>query len=131
MTQQLYEDTAQSIEHLAHEWVSAERRGDVVALAGLLTDDFVGVRPRGFLLTKEQWLQRHQSHALHYTSLALEDRQTRMYGEVAILIGRQRQPATYQGQDMPGEFRATLIWVRPQARWRLAGLQLSPLASQP
>jgi uncharacterized protein (TIGR02246 family) len=128
MTQQTHEDTTQELRHLAEQWATAELRGDTAFLADVLADDFVGIGPRGFMLSKEEWIQRHQSGALQYTSLALEEVQVREYGDAAILTGRELQTASYQGQDIPGEFRTTLIWVRQQGRWRLAGLQLSPLA---
>jgi uncharacterized protein (TIGR02246 family) len=128
---QVHEDTAQQLRRVAQDWVTAELRGDTAALGGILADDFVGIGPLGFMLTKEEWIQRHQSGVLRYTSLTLEDVQVRVYGDAAILTGRETQTATYGGQDIPGEFRATLIWVRQQGRWRLAGQQLSALGQPP
>jgi hypothetical protein len=53
----------QTIDSFLDEWTSAERAGDTSALAALLTDDFTGVGPLGFVLPKAAWLARHQQGA--------------------------------------------------------------------
>lgn len=126
------QDTEQQVTNLAAEWAAAEQRGDTAALANILADDFVGIGPRGFMLTRQEWLQRHQTGALVYDSLSLDDIQVRVYGGgTAIMVAREAQSARYQGQPMPGEFRTTLVWVRQDGSWRLAGTQLSPIMPPP
>jgi hypothetical protein len=61
------------IEKPGREWASAERRADVPALTSLIADDFVEVGPLGFLLTKQEWLARHQSGDLAYETVDLDD----------------------------------------------------------
>ena len=39
------------------DWSDAERNGDGAALDTLLTDDFLGVGPLGFVLPKEIWVR--------------------------------------------------------------------------
>ena len=54
------------------EWAAAEQRGDADYLETALTDDFVGVGPAGFMLTKEQWLRRFAG-SLSCDSFAIEE----------------------------------------------------------
>ena len=124
-------DTEQQVRNLAAEWTAAELRGDSAFLDRTLADDFVGVGPRGFMLSKQEWIGRLQSGGLHYNALTLDEMQVHIYGDAAILIGRETQAATYQGQDIPGQFRMTQVWVRQDGNWRLAGLQLSPIMPPP
>jgi len=45
-----------------------------------LTDDFIAVGPRGFMLTKEQWLQRFASGSLKYEYLEWDESSVLTYG---------------------------------------------------
>lgn len=40
-------------------WTAAERDGDTATTDGLLTGDFVGIEPLGFVLDTQAWLLRH------------------------------------------------------------------------
>lgn len=122
----------EQILELVRQWADAEQRSDVDFLAQNLTDDFVGVGPRGFLLTKEQWLARYQSGDLRNESFALDELAVRAYGDAAVAIGRQTQRTQFQGRDVGGRFRATLMLVRQGGRWLIAGWQASgPIPDTP
>ena len=124
------EHTEQEVMRLADTWAAAELRGDTAFLANLLVDDFIGIGPLGFLLTRQEWLARHQSGDLKYQSFSLDEVKVRVYNDAAILIGRQAQNAAYRGNSIPGQFRITLVFVQ-QGQWRLANLQLSSIGQPP
>jgi ketosteroid isomerase-like protein len=123
-------DRNRQVEEFAREWAAAEERGDAAFLEGALTDDFIGVGAGGFMLTKQQWLRRFAG-GLSYDSFALEEVQVRLFGNAAVVTGRQKQAGTFQGNDVGGEFRATLIFVVREGRWLLAGWHASPIAGAP
>jgi ketosteroid isomerase-like protein len=129
--QDISSGAASGIKALSEQWAAAELRGDTAYLGSTLADDFVGVGPLGFMLTKADWLQRITSGALKYDRFDWDDVTVRTFGDVAIVIGRQTQIAQYQGQPVEGQFRTTLVFVRQQGRWLLAGLHLSPIAAPP
>lgn len=123
------------LESLIEEWSAAELRGDTAFLQRALADDFIGVGPRGFALTKEQWLSRHETGKLKYDSFELDELQTRLYGDAAVTVCRQAAGGVYEDEngrfELRDRFRATLVLVRQQGRWHLAGLQLSPILGRP
>ncbi|MCL4368995.1 MAG: nuclear transport factor 2 family protein [Actinobacteria bacterium] len=116
---------------LGQDWAAAELRGDTAFLEQTLADDFVGIGPLGFMLTKDEWLQRHRSGDLTYETHDLDEVEVRVYGDAAVTTGRVTQRAAYRGRPMPGQFRTTLVWVRQEGVWRLAGLQFSAIAQVP
>ena len=128
-------DTLRQLEELAREWAAAELRGDTAFLGSVLTDDFVGVGPRGFTLTREQWLARHEAGNLKYESFGLDEVEVRSYGDAAVTVCRETAEGVYEDENgryaIHDQFRATLIFVKQRERWLLAGLQLSPILGRP
>jgi ketosteroid isomerase-like protein len=116
------------LQRFVGEWADAEQREDVARES--LTDDFVGIGPLGFMLTKDQWLGRYEG-GLSYDSFALDEVAVRFYGGAAVATCRQSQAGEFRGNDASGEFRATLIFAEQERRWLLAGLHLSPIAGAP
>ena len=123
------------LKRLVEDWANAELAADTPFLRATLADDFVGVGPRGFMLTKEQWLDRHESGNLCYESFGLDEVGARRYEDAAVVVCRQDADGAYEDDngryDIQEQFRATLVFVRQQGRWRLASLQLSPILGRP
>jgi ketosteroid isomerase-like protein len=121
----------ESLHDLDRRWTEAEVGGDTATLEGLATEDFTLVGPAGFVLTKQQWLDRYRGGGLRTRTLCFEETATRVYGDTAVTVGRQIQEAEYHDRPVNGEFRITRVAVRDGSRWRLAGLHLSPIAGGP
>jgi len=125
------EHAEQEVRRLSDAWSTAELRGDAAFLERTLADDFIGIGPLGFMLTKQEWLARHQSGGMKYNVHTLDELGVRTYAEAAIVIGRLTQGATYRGNPMNAQMRTTLVFVLQQGQWRLAGLQLSNIGQPP
>jgi ketosteroid isomerase-like protein len=128
-------DLLQELKKVVEEWAAAELRGDTTFLERTLADDFIGVGPRGFTLTKEQWLDRHETGSLRYESIGLDEVVVRPYGDAVVTVCRQSAEGVYEDEngryDIHEQFRATLVFVKRQGRWLLASLQLSPILGRP
>jgi ketosteroid isomerase-like protein len=111
---------------LVRAWAEAEQRNDAGALDGLLADDFVGVGPLGFVLDRQQWLDRF-GNGLENRSFAVQDPQVREYGTAAVVVGVLAQETSWQGTDNSGRFRLTLVAVRLAGRWLLANAHIGML----
>jgi ketosteroid isomerase-like protein len=125
------EQLEQAVMQLADAWAAAELQGDVAFLQRTLADDFVGVGPLGFLLSKQEWLARHQSGEMKYSAHTFDEANTRIYSGAAIVIGRLTQEATYQGNQINAQLRTTLVFIHRDGQWRLAGLQFSSIGQPP
>ena len=125
------EHTEQEVRRLTDAWTTAELHGDVTFLERTLSDDFIGIGPLGFMLTKQEWLARHQSGDMKYDVHTLDEVRVRAYTGAAIVIGRLTQQATYRGNPINAQLRTTLVFVQQQEQWRLANLQLSTIGQPP
>ena len=124
-------DQTEEIKKRVEDWAATELRGDAASLESALADDFIGIGPRGFMLTKDQWLERHESGKLRYRCFRWDEVQVRLYGDAAAVTGRQSAEGEYEDFDLKDQFRGTLVFVEQQGRWLLAGLHLSPIAGPP
>src|SRR3989442_173498 len=101
------EQAEQEVVRLADAWATAELRGDAAFLERTLADDFIGIGPLGFMLTRQEWFARHQSGDLKYDAFNLDEVKVRMYNDAAIVTGRQVQDGAYQGNSIKAQFRTT------------------------
>lgn len=125
-----------AIKELMDKLAEAELKGDASFLDQNLTDEFVGIGPRGFVLTKSGWVGRHRSKELRYASLRTDEVVVRLPGdETAVVTGRETSSPVYQGNSMPeSEFRIMEVFVRQKSKsneWRLAAKQMSPILPPP
>ncbi len=111
---------------LIKDWASAEESSNSNQLQNLLTDDFSGIGPRGFVLDKSQWVHRF-SGGFKYNMLDIQDVDLKIHKNVAVVVALQKQKATYQGHPSDGEFRMSQTWLRENGDWHMANLQLSTI----
>lgn len=106
-------------------WAKAELQGDKEGLADLLTSDFVGIGPRGFVLDKQAWLARHDPGALIHDSFTWRDVEVRVYGDAAVAVGIEETSGKYGRHRVRGRSRGTHVLVRVDGAWLMAGIHLS------
>lgn len=111
---------------LVNRWAAAEQQNDAGLLDQLLAEDFTGVGPVGFVISRKQWLERFDK-GLDNRAFAVEDPQVRTYGSAAVVVGVQAQETSVKGNDSSGRFRVSLVAVRPADRWLLANVHIGPL----
>jgi ketosteroid isomerase-like protein len=122
--------THHPLQGIGRRWAGAEMTADVRTLDELTTDNFVLVGPFGFILDKQQWLDRYRSGALVTTTLDWHDVTIHDYGTAAVSVGVQTQVAAHRGQPNHGSFRVTHMALDVGGgQWRLAAIHLSPMPS--
>lgn len=83
---------------LVQRWAAAELAGDVGAYGQLLTADFTGVGPAGFVLTGEQWASRHLGD-LHNEKFEVLDPHATIYGDPPDTVVIEAAPPPSHARD--------------------------------
>jgi|GEM_PF-1325804 len=118
-------ESESAINYQVQAWARAELDGDTAVLSSLLHPDFIGVGPFGFLLGRDQWIQRFAAGLTYTAFVFTADTTARVISGATVVIGTQRQRGDLNGRPVDGAFRATLIFAAAPAP-RLAGIHLSP-----
>ena len=66
---QLQGNEPEQLKQLVGKWVAALLDGDVDLLTQMTADVFITIGPRGFVLSKEQWLEGIRLGTLEYQAL--------------------------------------------------------------
>ena len=123
-------DTAE-LEDLGRRWAQAEVAQDLATLAELAHPDFLLVGPLGFVLDREQWLDRYASGdfvttALDWRDLTCGSSATRRWSS-GSMINRPRTA----GSPTTANSEQPTCWSATPPRWQLVGMHLSPIAAPP
>jgi hypothetical protein len=117
----------ETIRKLQDEFDHAELHADIETLQRLLTDDFLSIGPKGFMLDKQEWINRHVH--FRYDTLDTSDMDIRLYDNTAIVRNILTNTATYNDEHVEFTLRVSQVWVEQGNEWRLAAIQFSPLAN--
>jgi hypothetical protein len=100
--------------------LEAIRRQDLVALSGLLSDDFL-ITTAGWIAEpadKPTWLAGLTEHRLDEFDLRLLA--VRSYGSVTATVVESTQSGRRGGDSWTFTFRYTDVWLHPSSGWLLA-----------
>ena len=112
---------------LANAFSDAEVKKDRVAMERILADDYSYIHSNGSVLNKTREIAETMSGEMKWTGFKQDELNVRVYGDVAILTGREILEGAAKGYAS-GARRFTEIFVKRAGNWQLVGGQ-STLAS--
>jgi len=104
--------------------------GDVATLERILADDVSYVHPTGKIETKAEVIAGFKAQDRKYKSIKRDDVVVRIYGNTAIVTGRNTISAEYQGKNYDVQNRFTRVYVKQAGKWRLVAHHGSNIAQQ-
>lgn len=120
-----------ALNHALDGYLAALLKNSADETGPFLSKDWVRVGGDGTVINREQALAALRSGELKYSSLTVDERAWRMFGdEMAVATSRVMLKATHGGRDIGGTYRATTVMRREGGRWLLASTHLSPLAGK-
>src|SRR5687768_1485329 len=104
----------------------AYQRGDRRLLDAVLADDYVFVSLDGRALNKSEAIARWTDPARGSATFTDTESHIRVYGDCAVVTGRQRESGIVGGKPYAVTYRFTVVWARPKGRWQVVSEHLSP-----
>lgn len=114
------EDTALQRQVLATDdrRMEALGRGDVASLRQIYADDYTLVTPAGVVRSKADQIDELASGRLRQ-EIQIRERTVRLYGDVAIVLSREKSNILLNGQQVGGDVRLTRVYKKFGRDWRV------------
>jgi ketosteroid isomerase-like protein len=115
---------------LENAWAKAYLDRDVKTLDRLEADDWLYTSADGKLISKAQDIADVSSGTYQATEFKMSDLKVRVYGDTAVITGRQTEVATMSGKDASDQFRITDVWLKRNGQWGCIASHLSRETTQ-
>ena len=111
-------------------WSSALVSVDIAFLDRILADDLSWTDPSGVVWTKAQTLASLKSGEDIISSLKSDDMKVRVYGNAAVVTGRDEIKEKLRGKDVSGLYRWTDTWIKTAGRWQCVATHASKITAR-
>ncbi len=119
-------ETEQLLRQMNDEWVKALVRGDAESLDRIMADDFFFAYPfEGD--DKAQFISDVSSGDVRVEFLSRENSGVRIWGDTAVLTGKDSAKWYYKGRDFSGHYKIIHVYSHRNHRWQLVSVQACPI----
>ena len=120
-------ETEQELRQMNDDWVKALVRADRVTLDRIMADDFFFAYPMEGD-DKAQFIGDVVSGEVLVESLTRENVSVRIWGDTAVLTGKDSASWSYKGRDFSGHYKIIHVYSRRDNRWQLVSVQACPIS---
>lgn len=120
-------ETEQELRQMNDDWVKALVRADRVTLDRIMADDFCFAYPMEGD-DKAQFIGDVVSGDVLVESLTRENVSVRIWGDTAVLTGKDSASWSYKGRDFSGHYKIVHIYSRRNDNWQLVSVQACPIS---
>lgn len=119
--------TEQALRQMNDDWIKALVRADAATLDRIMADDFLFAYPMEGD-DKEQFISDVVSGQVKVEFLSRENVGVRIWGNTAVLTGKDSAKWSYQGRDFSGHYKIIYVFSLRNDRWQLVSVQACPIA---
>ena len=120
-------EVEQELRQMNDDWVKALVRADRVTLDRIMADDFCFAYPMEGD-DKSQFIGDVVSGDVLVESLTRENVSVRIWGDTAVLTGKDSASWSYKGRDFSGHYKIVHIYSRRNDNWQLVSVQACPIS---
>jgi ketosteroid isomerase-like protein len=117
---------------LENDWSQAAVKRDGAALQRFYADEYIFTDENGVVSNKTQEILNLTNGIFRLTSYKFEDVKVRVYGDVAVVTGRNTIKGIWEDvkRDISGPYRFTDVFVKRNGRWQCVASQSSAVAAK-
>jgi len=120
----------QELIKLEIEWGQAFYTRDIAFAERFLAADYIGTEEKGIVMTKAQEIEDLKSGVHLSTSGVEDDMKVRVYGDAAVVTGRNTVKGLYQGKPFTSRYRWTHTFIRRDGRWQCVASHISRISQK-
>jgi uncharacterized protein (TIGR02246 family) len=113
------QDAEKQVMQIVQDWVNAVPNRDTERIGQVLADDFVAIVSDGKKRAKAEYLEEIRSGRYTVESITLDDMQTKILGDTAIVTYYQFENSKTGGVDSSGGSAWTDVLARRDGRWQV------------
>lgn len=123
-------EVEQAVRQIETERLAALPRKETAFVERVYADDYAVAGANGVVRTRAEVISDMQSGVQTIETLNNEDIQVRVYGDTAVVTGRQTTKGTYKGRPSASPTVFTRVYVRQDDQWRLVANHSSGVPQQ-
>jgi ketosteroid isomerase-like protein len=120
----------QELIKLENTWRQAVVTRDKVALQRLYAAEYQSIDQEGAVWDKAEDIAIDTTGGSRLASFTLDDLKVQLYGNVAVVTGRNTSQGTLLGRAAKGQYRFTDVFVKRDARWQCVTSQVTPITEE-
>ncbi|CAN5167933.1 hypothetical protein BH10PSE17_BH10PSE17_04960 [soil metagenome] len=120
-------DDAADLRAIGDAWDRAIYTRDIPKIIANLDDDFIQIDKHGTIHQRADFIRDITDPALKIDPYQVEDLQVRVFGNVALLIGKLTMSGSDGGEKWTSHFIYTDTYRKKNGRWRVVQIQITAL----
>ena len=100
-------------------WTDAIQKKDLAAVNLLLAEEYMIIDDEGLVRDKATTLSRLKSSDNDISTAVVDELKVKLYGNVAVVTGRQTEKSVEKGKNTSGSYRYTDVWVKRGSGWQV------------
>ncbi len=108
----------QELIKLENDWLQAFFKNDGAFADWFLADDYLGTDEHGEVKNKAQKIAEIKAGTHLSTSGVLDNIKVRVYGDAAVVTGRQIMKGLFQGKEYRSPYLWTDVFIKRGGRWQ-------------
>ncbi len=118
----------QTLMQVERDWNQALIAKDLKTVDKIMAADWTGIDFRGMTVTKAESIAELKSGESSNQSVELGEMTVKVFGNTAVVIGRDTEKSTYHGKDSSGAYVWMDVFVKRDGRWQAVASESTKIA---